>query len=481
MLKYKTQKAAIVLIVLFFTLMSCKKILERDIILSPTDANAFESPEDVNHALAGAYVLLRDILPDKLFLFGDVQADNFNNPKNKSSRTETDLQRRSGIGDLIQAGAGDWNGFYKTIAQCNLILERIPGVQGYTLDQKERYTGEAKFLRALCYFYLARFYGDVPLILNSVDISNVARSPQDKVFELINADLDDAILKLRVASPDGDKNIRATKGAAIAIKAHAKAWQQKYDECEKLCNTVMTMGNYSLITDSAALINIFIGKSQEGIFELDFDSKNNELQKNKMYNRTLGRPYYKDQSDGGGGTDDYVLGFTQTVRKVLFPDANRDIRRDVWFVKDTWTKDILYFGKYRTLKAQGDTTSQNINESNMIITRLADIILLRAEALNALGRTSESAVELNKIRNRAKRTTYKGDGILADTILLERRKELLGEGHYFFDLVRTRLMAKYHSKIKQADWYEKGAWLLPISPSNIAASNFVITQNEFWK
>lgn len=481
MLKDKTQKVGIVLIGLFFILASCNKILDRDIILSPTDNNAFESPEDVNHALAGGYVLLRNVLPDKLFLFGDVQADNFNNPKNKGSRTETDLQRRSGIADLIQAGAGDWNGFYKTIAQCNLVLERIPTVSGYKIDQKERYIGEAKFLRALCYFYLSRFYGEVPIVLNSVDISNIARSTQDKVFEQINSDLDDAILKLKNTNPDGDKNIRATKGAAIAIKAHAMAWLRKYDECEKLCNTVMTMGSYSLVTDSAALINIFIGKSQEGIFELDFDSKNNELQKNKMYNRALGRPYYKDQSDGGGGTDDYVLGFTQTVRKTLFPDANRDIRRDVWFVKDTWTKDILYFGKYRTLQSQGDTTSQNINESNLIVTRLADVILLRAEALESLGRTPEAVTELNKIRNRAKRTTYKSGGILADTILLERRKELLGEGHYFFDLVRTRLMAKYHSKIKQADWYEKGAWLLPISASNIAASNFVITQNEFWK
>lgn len=481
MLKDKTQKIALVLIGLFFILASCKKILDRDIILSPTDQNAFQSPSDINHGLAGAYALLRNFLPDQLFLFGDIQAENFNNPKNKGSRLETDLQRRSGIADLVQAGAGDWNGFYKTIAQCNLILERIPTVSGYSVGQEQRYVGEARFLRALCYFYLARFYGEVPLVLKAVDVSNIPRSPQDKVFETINADLDIAITNLTASNPEGDRNIRATKGAAIAIKAHVMAWLHKYDECEKLCNTVITTGPYSLLTDSAALINIFIGKSPEGIFELDFDSKNNELQKNRMYNRPLGRPYYKDQSDGGGGTDDYVLGFTTAVRKTLFPDANRDIRRDVWFVKDTWTKDILYFGKYRTLQSQGDTTSQNINESNMILTRLADIILLRAEALNELGRTPEAVTELNKIRNRAKRTTYKSGGLLADTILLERRKELLGEGQYFFDLVRTRLMAKYHSKIKQADWYEKGAWLLPISASNIAASNFVITQNEFWR
>ncbi|SHG09284.1 RagB/SusD family nutrient uptake outer membrane protein [Pedobacter caeni] len=481
MIKDKTQKIGLVIICLLFVLASCKKIIDRDIIQSPTAANAFRAPSDINHGLAGAYNMLRTFLPDQVFLFGDIQADNFNKAKNVGSRMETDLQRRAGVNDLIQAGAGNWNGYYTTISQCNLILEKIPTISGYTAGEKERYLGEARFLRALSYFYLVRLYGGVPLIMKSVDISNVGRSTQEEIFKAISDDLDAAISNLEVSYSNADRAVRADKGAAKAIKAHLMGWMHKYDECEKLCNEVITSGKYSLVRDSTALLNIFVGKSPEGIFELDFDSKNNELQKNKMYNRTLGRPWYKDQSDGGGGTDEYVLGFTPAVRAVLFPKGVRDIRRDVWFIKSTWDSEILYFGKYRTLKAQGDTTSQNINESNLIITRLSDIILLRAEALDALNRPGEAMTELNKIRERAKRPNYTGGGILADTILLERRKELMGEGQYFFDLVRTRKMAKLHSKIKQADWYEKGAWLLPISSSIIAASNYVITQNEFWK
>lgn len=479
MIKHKYPKLGLMIIGLFFIITSCKKIIDRDIIQSPTEANAFKTPADINHGVAGAYAILRTFLPDQVFLFGDIQGENFNKAKNGGSRLETDLQRRSGVGDLYQAGAGNWNGYYKTIAQCNLLLETIPKISGYQVNEKERYIGEAKFIRALCYFYLARLYGDVPLSTKAVEITNIPRAPQEEVFKLINEDLDVAISSLQ--NNYTEKSTRATKGAAAAIKAHVMGWLRKYDECEKLCNTVITGGTYSLVQDSAALISIFIGKSQEGIFELDFDSRNNELQRNKVYGRTLGRPWYKDQSDGGGGTDDYVLGFTPANRALLFPTGVRDTRRDVWFIKDTWTKEILFFGKYRTLKAQGDTASQNINESNIVITRLADVILLRAEALEALGRPGEAITELNKIRNRAKRPVYTSGGVLADTILIERRKELIGEGHYFFDLVRTRKMAKYHSKIKQADWYEAGAWLLPLTAANIAASNFVLTQNSFWR
>ncbi|MNV57883.1 SusD family protein [compost metagenome] len=113
---------------------------------------------------------------------------------------------------------------------------------------------------------------------------------------------------------------------------------------------------------------------------------------------------------------------------------------------------------------------------------MADIILLRAEALasNGIGRVAEAKELLNKVRRRAYAYEYTGNGNIQDTILLERKKELIGEGQYFFDLVRTRKLPK-DSKITNGDWFERGAWLLPINQAILAQSNFVITQNEYWK
>jgi len=466
-------------------IFSCKKILNPDIIELPTAENAFSSAADVDKAIAAAYSFLRKVVPDKVFLMGDVRADVFNSySDNVNVRVETPIPQNTAVA-LLNNGGGDWNGFYTVIAQCNLILSNIPKISSYDGESKKRHIGEASFIRALTYFYLVRFWGDVPLNLDPVNIENLARTPQDEVIKQILADLDVAIANLSMNYADGDKAVRAAKGAAWAIKAHVLAWQHKYADCEKYCDSVITKGPYSLVP-STDLQKIFIGKSNEGIFELNFDVNAREVQKNRVYNRTLGKPWYKDQSDGGAGTDKFIMSPTRDNINIMFPKDLNDDRIPVWFVYSTYLQgvesDRVFLGKYRTLQMNGDTSTQNINESNIIITRLADIILLRAEALasSEVGNAAEATIMLNKVRERANARLYTGDGNIQDTILLERKKELLGEGQYFFDLVRTRKLDK-ESRIKQADWYETGAWLLPISQTIIAKSNFVITQNEYWK
>ncbi|NSL90892.1 RagB/SusD family nutrient uptake outer membrane protein [Chitinophaga sp. Mgbs1] len=477
----------LVLLVAVAGVSSCRKILEPDVIELPTAENGITSSADVEKAVASAYAYLRTVVPDKIFLMGDVRADLFSSySQSVNVRPETPIATNSASA-IINNGGGDWSQFYTVIAQCNLVLEKIPQIKNYDELLKKRHTGEASFIRALTYFYLARFWGDVPLNLQSVNIDNLGRAPQAEVFAQIKTDLDVAIANLDADYTAGDKAVRATKGAAWAIKAHVLAWLQDFAGCEKLCDSVITKGPYSLVTDTSNLLSIFVGKSQESIFELNFDAAARELQKNRVFNRTLGRPWYKDVSDGGGGTDRYLLSPSRAQLERMFPAAVRDARYFTWFVKETvlqgvGPEDRVFFGKFRTLQLKGDTSSQNINESNIIITRLPDIMLLRAEALAhpSVGRTGEAITWLNKVRARAYAPAYTSGGNLQDTILLERRKELIGEGQYFFDLVRTRKLDK-DSKITQTDWYERGAWLLPINQTIIAKSNFAITQNEFWR
>ncbi|WP_186452628.1 RagB/SusD family nutrient uptake outer membrane protein [Chitinophaga polysaccharea] len=467
-------------------LFSCKKILDPEIIEMPTADNAFSTSADIEKGVAAAYAYLRTVVPDKVFLMGDVRADVFSSYSQSSNVRPETLIATNTAPALISNGGGNWNQFYTVIAQCNLVLEKIPSIPNYDETLKKRHIGEASFIRALTYFYLVRFWGDVPMNLRSVDIDNLPRTPQADVFNQIKADLDIAIADLQLDYGDGDRAVRATKGAAWAIKAHVLGWLQDYAGCEKLCDSVITRGPYSLVTDTLNLISIFVGKSREGIFELNFDANLREVQKNRVYNRTLGRPWYKDQSDGGGGTEKFLLCPTRQQLNNMFPPSAVDARLFTWFDRVTYLKgvydDRIYFGKYKTLQLKGDTASQNINESNIIVTRLADIMLLRAEALasTSVGRAGEAAMLLNQVRARAFATPYTGGGNIQDTILLERRKELIGEGQYFFDLVRTRKLNK-DSKITQADWYEKGAWLLPIDQGIIAKSNFLITQNDYWK
>ncbi|MBB6236222.1 hypothetical protein HDC90_000833 [Pedobacter sp. AK013] len=494
------RKSKILLVVLmaFALLFSCKKILNPDVIDIPTEGNAITSAADVEKAISAAYSFLRYVVPDKVFLMGDMRADAFSSySQSSNTKIETTIATNT-IAPLTNNGGGNWNDFYKVIAQCNLILEKIPQISTYDEATKKRHIGEASFIRGLTYFYLTRFWGDVPLNLKSINLDNIPRAPKADVFKQINADLDVAIANLQLSYAADDIAVRATKGAAWAIKAHVMGWMQDYSSCEKLCDSVITRGPYTLVADTNNLVSIFIGKTKEGIFELNFDANAREVQKNRVYNRTLGRPWYKDQSDGGGGTEKFILSPTTAQMNQMFIPGTKDARRFTWFVKEAYGKpfqvgkDIFnndatsgsryYLGKYRTLQLKGDTSSQNINESNIIITRLSDILLLRAEALasNSVNRPAEAITLLNRVRARAYAKPYTSGGDLQDTILLERKKELIGEGQYFFDLVRTRKLAKY-SKITAANWYETGAWLLPIDQTIIAKSNFVITQNDFWK
>ncbi|WP_316815526.1 RagB/SusD family nutrient uptake outer membrane protein [Pedobacter nyackensis] len=486
MKKDNLRKIASLFLIYSLLLCSCQKALDPEVIQLPTADNAIQTAADVDKSVAAAYSFLRSVLPDKIFLMGDVRANTFESySQSVNTRPETPIATNT-ITALLNDNnkGGDWSGFYRVIAQCNLVLEKIPTIQNYDLSAKRRSLGEASFLRGLTYFYLTRFWGDVPMSLKAVDVDNIPRTPQAEVYDQIKRDLDVAIANLDPSYSGGDKAVRATKGAAWAIKAHVLAWLQDYSGSEKLCDSVINNGQYSLITDTTQLLKIFIGKSQEGIFELNFDATLKEVQKNKVYNRTLGRPWYKDQSDGGGGTELYLLCPPAALLKQMFAAGEVDGRRSTWLTNSTLNNSPTrpYLGKYRTLQVQGDTTSQNINESNIIITRLADIMLLRAEALasSQVNRPADAIVWLNKVRERAKARLYTSGGSLQDTILLERRKELLGEGQIFFDYVRTRKLAAY-SKITQADWYTKGAWLLPINPGIISQSGFIITQNTFWQ
>lgn len=462
-------------------LNSCEKILNPDVVDIPTSTNALQSSQDIDKALAAGYSFLRTVIPDKIFLMGDMRANQFSSySTTQNAKVETAIPANTAAA-LLNNGAGDWSGFYKAIAQANLILERIPNIPNYTAELQKKHIGEASFIRAIAYFYLVRFWGDVPINTSSTNLDNIPRSNQKDVFVLIDKDLNIAINNL--PTPTSLINpTRATKGAAWAIKAHVAAWNHDYMLTERLCDSVIRFGGFRLIQDTTQLITIFQGKSAEGIFEFNFDPALKEVQKCRLFNRTLGYPWYPDYSDGGTGKDPkYLLTPTREQLDEMFPAHTVDARKYSWFIKEYYKESRPYFGKYKTLQAQGDTTSLNINASNIIITRLADIILLRAEALasDEIGRPNEAINLLNQIRNRSRASDYIGGGNLQDTILLERRKELIGEGQFFFDLVRTRKVDKY-TLIKSADWFIKGMWLLPINQSIITQSNNVIVQNPFW-
>jgi len=167
--------------------------------------------------------------------------------------------------------------------------------------------------------------------------------------------------------------------------------------------------------------------------------------------------------------------------KGLYTDTN-DIRIRKFFFQPT--SNVGQTIKYSNVTyADGSAGNDPRLSNNIIVFRLADIYLLRAEALNNLGRDAEANALLNQIRVRAGTAPYQGTGYdLGDQILKERLRELFYEGQSFYDLVRTKRLLAFNSGFGNnfMNGSPKGDWLWPIDPS-MFKDDFTLTQTPFWQ
>ncbi|MNR09491.1 SusD family protein [compost metagenome] len=121
-------------------------------------------------------------------------------------------------------------------------------------------------------------------------------------------------------------------------------------------------------------------------------------------------------------------------------------------------------------------------DNSFLIFRLSDAMLLQAEALAELGRSAEAVSFLNQVRARAGASPYElGQGTLTDFIFLERCRELQGEGHTWFDLVRTKriLSTQWANHPLTLDQFNRGAWTWPIDKNSLK-DNPLMTLNDYW-
>jgi len=463
---------------------SCKKILDLQPHTSTFTEAYFRTGQDANTAIAGAYALLRKVLltNNSWHIYGDIPAGELD-PSGDAFHVNIAYGQYTGL----NVGSENWNwaAYYQLMQQINLVINKVPGIpiEAFTnQDEKAQILGEAYFLRAFTYFYMSRIWGDVPLKLQpDLDISqakNIARTPAATVIAQCLADCDQAEQGL-VFGYDADPSqtaVRANKGSVLALKAHIQAWKGDYAACEKSADSVITYGKYVLV-DSANYGQIFIGKSTEGIFEINLNYSQSEGQ--AVLNTqadwpTLALPYINYRSAPAWATSRTYLD------KVYHnQDSLSDLRYKTFYFQDQTIKyaNIIY--------ADGSRKNDPRLSNNLNIFRLTDIILLRAEALDTLHRSGEAITLLNTIRDRAHVPLYDPNNPGVDTdplkilILRERLKELYYEGQSFYDLVRTGELTTFNENFP-GDQFAKGGWLWPIDPG-MFKDDFTLTQTPYWK
>ncbi|KAA6334791.1 hypothetical protein EZS27_016919 [termite gut metagenome] len=400
----------------------------------------------------------------------------------------------------------NWKTFYESIQQANILLKEVTNVPNLSPQQVNSFKAEATFIRNLAYFFLVRVFGDVPYYTNAynstplprTDMVTVLKSCLSELQAVLDTDPNAEILPWTFPG-SSKKAVRATRGGCIALMMHINLWLVQFDNrnSEQYYQHVVDLGDelvnknggtYSLLGIDRSS-TIFRGGSDEGLFEIvqDINAKENFLFEAIFSNLAA---YSYDP----GRTQRSVLYYTREFLAQIFPaEITEDRRPKVWFnnsyapdnvgesspsVKNE-RKEITKFWNVDTYSG-GQITS---NAGNQIVFRYADAILLYAEALAASGNDAEATLLLNRIRNRAGAPEISATGIeLQDAIYWERVRELIGEGHYYYDLVRTGKLCdrKYCSQSISRTSFNAGAWTWPIH-SDALKNNTYMTLNSFWE
>ncbi|UOB18396.1 RagB/SusD family nutrient uptake outer membrane protein [Abyssalbus ytuae] len=316
-----------------------------------------------------------------------------------------------------------WNNIYETISRANYAIKYVPQVFEDDSELGLQLVGEAKALRALSYFYAVRVWGDVPLVTEPYESVEqeffVTRTDKELVLDQIEDDLLFASENCR-ESFGGDKDrILITQGAANALLVHFYMWNKDYESAIEYADRVLDNDLYSLVSIGNWSKIFTSGYSSESIFEVGY----NETQENALRNL-----YAKGGDSYYFPSESFINSFESgDLRRDLIYDVNESQPGKIW----------KYFG-------QGfNDESQDPSDQNIVLVRLADIILLKAEAHANLNQIAEALQLLNSIRTRAGLSELDESeainmyGDIESAILHERLIELCYEGHRWFDLVRT--------------------------------------------
>lgn len=454
-----------ILLGMIFLSVSCtKKVLDKSPVSSFSASGFYKTTSDAQAGVYGIYNAAQSVFRINFAYWGEARADNVITTQTGDGLS---LQQNNLTPSLSSA---DWTNLYTMISRANYAIKYIPNVYAPNDQQGNQLIGQARALRALAYFYLVRIWGAVPLITEPYTSVTqnifVERTDTGKVLDQIVSDLQYAASNC----PDSYGNNQAnrtqiTAGAANALLTQVYMWRKDYTDA--IASSALVMGNslYTFAPNMSAWSQIFTaGQSSSSIFEIGYDaSRTNAL-------RQL-----------------YALGgfaiFTPS-KKFMNSFEDGDLRKD--YIWDTTQSVPTLIWKFLGQGVSDEDPS--LSDQDIVIARLAGIMLLRAEALTQLGGSvniTEALSLLNTIRKRAGLPVFENEtaadamyGSLEAAILHERSIELCFEGDRWFDLVRT---GQAISTMQPLNGLSNEANLLWPIAQNTLNKNPNLVQNTYYK
>ena len=370
-----------------------------------------------------------------------------------------------------------WTSAYNVIYDANAVIEGIAGSDSpeFSDSLRTKLTGEAKFVRAFCYFYLTNLFGDVPLVL-TIDFNKtryMTKTPAAEVYRQIIQDLKDAysMVGVNYPSPGAEpERIVPNKAVVAAMLARTYLYTKDYTNAAAQATTIIdNVSRYKLETDPN---KVFAPGSKEAIWQL----KQNTNAINFL--NATGEGYTMLPSPLATGIAKYNL--TPSLLSAFEPG---DIRQTAWTGSTNYNGTQLSYAYKYKLGSHNAISGAASSEYYMVF-RLAEMYLIRAEAAvhGAPGGLSSAITDLNAIRLRAQlqalSASLNEEQVMA-AIAQERRIELFAEwGHRWLDLKRTGQAHAVLSAVPEKQpWAGDYQLLYPIPPLEIEV-NPRIKQND---
>lgn len=455
----KIKKILCALTVLFL-LVGCSTNLDTELQGQYTTETFFKTKEHALLAINATYKTASlNSTNNLLWVFGDVASDDTRKGGNDGDQSDIGFIDNFTANPDNGAVEAFWKHYYEGISRANNVIYYLPNIQMESV-LKNRIIAEAKFLRAYYYFHLVNVYGAIPLrlapALNINDLS-MPLSTVDVVSTQIEQDLSEASVSLPINYPITEIG-RATKGAALGLLSKVYLFQEKWQLALTTANELDGLG-YALSPIYRNNFEINHENNIESIFEIQHVA--GQIPAAGSFLNQYVSPNVLNGYFFNAPTANFINEFEKTTAQIADPRLDYTVGRagNKWVdgqdYNSEWSPATGYLDKKQAQPVAKDPIGDG--GLNYVFMRYAEILLIKAEALNELNRGNEATTPLNTIRKRAREsylydTALAGFGIvpadllsdvvytnqssMRDAIRHERRVELGLEFHRFYDVMR---------------------------------------------
>ncbi|QNP52219.1 RagB/SusD family nutrient uptake outer membrane protein [Hymenobacter qilianensis] len=430
------------------TLGSCEDDLDQTPLSNGSVPAFFKTAVDFEQAMNAVYSQLRGY-PDRVLILSDLRSDNFYGVSSQGVRDWDAINNFNTTLSVSPYMSDTWASDFGAIFRANTMLDQLKA-NGSVVSEglRLRYEGEARFLRAFHYFDLVRMFGRVPVIDKALlpqEVAKIPRGSVEEVYNLIIGDLEYAKDNLPL-NYTGANVGRVTSGAAKGLLALVYLTRSgptygidgpglasnENNKALALLNEVIDSKRYSLVSSYANVFSYTNENNSEVLFDVQYIVGNGATHPGVMvpdnYFTSLQIPF------GSRGIE--IKPVSNDFLSILAAnDDRRAASVQTGYLVANVAENRTVLKKY--ISAAGRGTGNTDWPINFIVMRYADILLMKAEAiLRGGGGTQADALKaVNEVRTRAKQPAL--TSLTMAQLLDERRREFLGEGLRWHDLVRS--------------------------------------------